>query len=252
MVYIKGQNSWDGTGLDFSMDFQVVKEAVALLRSRNICVMLSVGGATYWTSDRELQQVDIRNLVADLGLNGVDIDFEVPGQPQRLTSICKMMRDALPKECYLSMAGWSTGAFISDGTYSGSALDALANAPLDVVNIMAYDAGDSYDAQAAWQAYKYKFKGALCLGFEIGTQGWGGHLLTAAEVTKNVTFVKQHCSDEDGIFVWNAKSQGIPNVKDVIATCVDVFRKPIIPSPSPGPPLAYSLTCPVCLTVYTK
>jgi chitinase len=244
MSYTKGQNSWGGTGLDFSMDFQIVKEAVALLRSRNICVMLSVGGGSYWSGDREFKTQAVADLVEDLGLNGVDIDYEVSGSGATLTAVIKQMRLVLPEKCYISMAAWSTGAFGNDGIYSGSAVDACKNAPVDVVNIMAYDAGDSYDAREAWKAYKKIFGGALLLGFEVGDQSWGGHLLSEEEVFRNATFVKENCTDQDGIFVWNEKSLGKPNPLDIITACTDVFAKPVILQPPPI--VSASILCPVC------
>lgn len=172
LIYKKGQNSFAGTGLDFSMEFQIVKEAIALLRSRNICVMLSVGGATYWSSPKIVNQQGLVDLVGDLGCNGIDIDYESTGDGKALTDIIKSVKNFLPNEHYLSMAGWSTGAYTPDGQYAGSAIDACKNAPLDLVNIMAYDAGPSYNPQEAWDAYKKVFKGALMMGFETGTQGW--------------------------------------------------------------------------------
>ena len=45
--YKKGSNSFTGTGLQFSSDFNVIKKAINLLKSRGCIVMLSVGGATY-------------------------------------------------------------------------------------------------------------------------------------------------------------------------------------------------------------
>lgn len=171
LSYTLGQNSFVGTGLDFSMDFQVVKGAIAYLRSLNICVMLAVGGATYWSSEKNFYPKSIAELVQDLGCNGVDIDYEAPGTGENITRMISVLRKVLPSDNYISMAGWSTGAYESDGMYAGSAIHACMNAPLDLVNIMAYDAGPEYSPSKAWTAYKKVFKGALMLGFEVGQQG---------------------------------------------------------------------------------
>lgn len=250
MVYRKGQNTFQGTGLDFSMDFQIVKEAIALLRSRNICVMLSVGGATYWSSQKQLNTVDIANLVSDLGCNGVDVDYEAPGDGKILTEAIKMVRKDLPKECYVSMAAWSTGAYDSDGHYSGSAIDACKNAPLDLVNIMAYDAGESYSPKQAWLAYKKIFSGALMMGFEVGQQGWGGYLLTQQDVEEDGKFLKDNCTDEDGAFVWCDKKEGNPSPQNVISTLVSIFTTS--GSDNNPPSSSKSITCPVCNTKFTS
>lgn len=250
LVYKKGQNSFQGTGLDFSMDFQIVKEAIALLRSRNICVMLSVGGATYWSSQKQLNTLDIANLVEDLGCNGVDVDYEAPGDGKILTAAIKAVKKDLPKDCYLSMAAWSTGAYASDGHYAGSAIDACKNAPLDLINIMAYDAGASYNPQDAWMAYKKIFSGALMMGFEVGQQGWGNYLLTEQDVKDDGKFVRDNCTNEDGAFVWCDKKEGNPSPQNVINTLVSIFNGPGTPS-NPNTSVK-SIVCPVCSTKFTS
>ena len=161
-----------------------------------------------------------------------------------------MVRKDLPKECYVSMAAWSTGAYVSDGHYAGSAIDACMNAPLDLVNIMAYDAGASYNPQEAWLAYKKIFSGALMMGFEVGPQGWGNYLLTEQDVEEDGKFVKDNGTAEDGAFVWSDKKEGNPSPKNVVAKLVSIFSNP---RSSPNPlPSGNFIVCPVCSTKFTS
>ena len=74
--YIKGSNILAGTGLDFSSDFNVVKEAISILKKKGIIVMLSVGGATY--NFNNINYDNIFNLMLDIGADGIDIDWEDP------------------------------------------------------------------------------------------------------------------------------------------------------------------------------
>jgi|DEB19_MinimDraft_2_1074335.scaffolds.fasta_scaffold00286_12 hypothetical protein len=253
LSYTLGQNSFAGTGLDFSMEFQVVKGAIAMLRSMNICVMLAVGGATYWSTEKNFYPRDIVDLVKDLGCNGVDIDYEAPGNGENITRMITVLREVLPRDHYISMAGWSTGAYESDGRYAGSAIHACLNAPLDLVNIMAYDAGPEYNPIKAWNAYKKVFKGALMLGFEVGQQGWGGYLLKAEDVVRDTAFIKVNGTVEDGIFVWCDKKEGNPSPKDVIDRAVATFAGPVDDPGEPAPPNgSFSIVCPVCDTTFTS
>jgi hypothetical protein len=52
IAYVKNSNSFQGTGIGFSATFDAVKEAVKLLKAKNVKVLLAVGGATYnnWTA----------------------------------------------------------------------------------------------------------------------------------------------------------------------------------------------------------
>ncbi|KAJ3336613.1 hypothetical protein HDU91_001725, partial [Kappamyces sp. JEL0680] len=72
---------------------------------------------------------------------------------------------------------------------------------LDGINIMAYDAGSSYDALAAFDAYRSIYPaGWISLGFQVGAQGWGGHLLGEQELHNGLVHVKK--DGHAGIFVW--------------------------------------------------
>jgi len=110
--YEKNSKKWIGTGLDFSSEFQIIKEAIEKLKERGVIVMLSVGGATF-TFD-VFNPVNISNLVIDLGCDGVDLDWEdVQGftASSKLGKIIQDMKEHLPNESLLSLAAFSTGAY---------------------------------------------------------------------------------------------------------------------------------------------
>ena len=121
-----GGVTFAGTGLDFSSDPQVVKESIAILKSKNpnTKVLLSVGGATYsdWTN---LNPAAVATFVSTFGLDGVDVDFEpqgalcrsVNGQITCATDALYIasvqgLRNALPADKMLTAAVWSIGAYV--------------------------------------------------------------------------------------------------------------------------------------------
>ncbi|MGK7868368.1 glycosyl hydrolase family 18 protein [Falsiroseomonas sp. E2-1-a20] len=181
-----------GTGLGFPFAGAVARDAVAALRLRSprTKVLLSVGGATYpnWPA---LDVAAVARLVRDLGLDGVDVDFEPPDPACRLSAgrircasdarfiaIVEAFRLALPRPALLTVALWSVGAY-GEGAwrdarpgspYTGMAL-ALLRSPaareIDLVSIMAYDAGPRYDPAEAFGAYRAVFPGPLLLGVSV-------------------------------------------------------------------------------------
>jgi hypothetical protein len=181
-----------GTGLGFPFGGGVARDAVAALRRRlpQTRVLLSLGGATYPNWDA-LDVAAVARLVRDLGLDGADVDFE-PRDPDcrrasgrircasdtRFIAIVAALRQALPRPAMLAVAGWSVGAF-GEGAWrearpasahTGSAL-ALLRSPaardIDLVSIMAYDAGPGLDPAEAFRAYRAIFPGPLLLGVSV-------------------------------------------------------------------------------------
>ena len=45
-TYVSGQNTFSGTGLSFSYDWKVLREAIRIVKQKGIVVMLSVGGGS--------------------------------------------------------------------------------------------------------------------------------------------------------------------------------------------------------------
>ena len=252
--YKKGSCKWDGTGFNFSGSFDVVKKSIEVLKKKNIIVMLSVGGGSYWNGVKPFNAQNCVDLMNDLGCDGIDIDWE--GHADRdyeLTDCIKNLKPLMGSK-KISFAGFSTGAYGKDGdTYKGSAIDAMTKqgSNVDWINIMAYDAGKNFNPLGAFAAYQVYFKGPLLLGFQPGKQGWGDAILTAQEVTKNCEIVKAH-NNKHGIFIWAyyKKSTNELTVQKILDISSTIFSQPSPPSPSdPEPPkkkYKAMLTCPTC------
>lgn len=182
-----------GTGLQYPYSGKVLRDSVRLLRQRQpgTRILLSVGGATY-TNWHRLNEAALARLVADLALDGLDIDFEPtePGcRPEAggrircasdalFRTVVARLRAALPRPAILAISGWSVGAY-GEGRhddarprspYTGMALS-LLRAPeaqaLDLVSIMAYDAGESFEPWRAFEAYRQHWPGPLLMGLRV-------------------------------------------------------------------------------------
>ncbi len=245
--YQSGSFTLSGTGLDFSSDFSVVKGAINILHQKGVIVMLSVGGATYPFTN--FNPHGVANLMNDLGADGIDIDFEETNGT-KLPDIIRQTRSAIGSGKLLSIAGFSVGAY-GEGVYvnsqpAGSAytgvnlplLKSDAKGQVDFINIMSYDASNSYNPIEAYQAYRSYFSGPLLIGFEVPPEAWGGHVLTIDEVNKIKGNVKNAA---DGFFVWSYQKPGSPSCSDIINAVVgstNVVNPPIVvsqPSVTPQP-----------------
>jgi hypothetical protein len=233
--YEKNSNKWIGTGLDFSSNFQVIQEAIKKLKERGVIVMLSVGGATF-TFD-VFKPKNIADLVEDLGCDGVDLDWEdVQGlmASSKLGEIIKNMKENLPNGLLLSLAAFSTGAYGSNefenalptSPNNGMCIEGIQNNGhlLDWINIMSYDAGNSYEPLTAFKAYRKYFSGPLMLGFEVPPEAWGGHSTTLEEVEKYVNCILDDEGNNNGVFIWSYKKSGKPSCSDIINECLEVFK----------------------------
>jgi chitinase len=206
-TYTKGSLSFDGTGLQFYVPqpSATVKSAIAELKSRqpNTRVFLSVGGGTI-SSWSTLSTTCIKDLVDDFGFDGVDIDFEATGDtPCQIisggvscptdalsVSIATKLRAALPKGQYLlstatfSVGMYGEGAFVNSkpfgSAYMGGNLalaKSTAGQSLDLINIMAYDAGNiattGFDYAESYRAHKVWWRTqAIAIGVEIPPEAW--------------------------------------------------------------------------------
>lgn len=242
-TYRLGQLSFANTGLDFSLDFLVVKKAIQLLQAKNIKVMLAVGGASY-TWDQYRPQA-ISDLVADLGCDGIDIDWEPAKGIQsaaQLPVLIQQTRGYNPSK-KISLAGFSTGCFEPNGdTFRGMNIAGLTQQGtlLDWVNIMAYDAGQGFDVIACYESYRKYFKKELCVGFEVGPQGWGDALLSLEDVTKVCNYIK---GNKDGCFVWAWFKSGNPSTKQVLDKAASIL--------SASTPKQSKCPCPNCGYILT-
>ncbi|WP_438422665.1 Ig-like domain-containing protein [Aquimarina macrocephali] len=110
--YQKGTLDITNTGIQTPYGGDTLKESVAALKSKGIKVILSVGGETYWGTDAayDINYQQIKDLVDDMGFEGIDWDFEpngsfaTIGEPinvQRFIDFFTNSRAIMPKGQYL-------------------------------------------------------------------------------------------------------------------------------------------------------
>lgn len=205
--YTKG--SFDGTGLSFSSHFDVVSQACESLKETKT-VMLSVGGGTYhgWSS---LNVEAICSLADDLHCKGIDIDWE-PQDGAASASEMSVIIDRFREHYtgYLSFATAHVGAYGHElftksqpiSSYTGVNYPGLKQSghKLDWINVMAYDAGPTFDPLECYDSYKSIFSKKIYMGIEIGDQAWGGVVTTMEDVKSLYDHVKVL---NDGLFVWS-------------------------------------------------
>lgn len=233
MKYAQGSNSFSGTGLQFSSDFSVVKEAIKIAHEKNPDqkFLLSIGGATYPFSN-----VNYKGVVAlmnDLGLDGVDIDYEnspsctgvdteklLCSTDSSIITIINSFKSLMPEGKLLTAAVFSVGAygtikfptskFAPASSHSGMWVNPLLNAgnKLDEIFVMSYDASPAYNPNDAFDAYKSIFSGKIHLGLEVPPEAWGGYVLTVDDALKFANHVKDNAGA--GVFIWSLQkgSQG--------------------------------------------
>ena len=245
--YIKGSNTFSGTGLDFSSDFTIVKESIKLLKAKGVIVMLSVGGATYHFNDTFIPKsvIDFAN---DLGVDGIDIDWEPTtgaSEANQLGSIINKIRTNYPSGL-LSMAAFSVGAygqgdFINSqpsGQYTSMCIPGLKSNghQLDFINIMSYDAGNAYNPIEAFKSYRSYYKGPLLIGAEVPPEAWGGNVITLDKVNTYSKYTLTDNNPLNGLFVWSYQKQGKPSSIDIISSAFNIFNLSKIPTPSQPTP----------------
>ncbi len=259
--YKLGSNKWDGTGLNFSLDFGIIQQTIAMLRARGVTVMLSVGGGSYWSVPKQITAQQIHalwDLCLDLGCDGLDIDWEV-GVSDSVNAIgfFKGVNAGRPVGRKISFAGFSTGAnpksTNSGDPYSGMNLDILTQCRfVDWVNCMEYDAGKDFDTKASFLNYRKVYSGPLNFGFEIGIQGWGDAILQKEDVQVACSLLT---GTLDGIFIWAYYSKSGPGIS--VGDCIDlsssIINKPVVTVPTKPPasltwscPSSVSIMCPKC------
>jgi len=216
-------------GIDLPYDGNEAKTAIALLKAKNpeTKVLISVGGASYTGWDK-FNEAGVAKLVKDLGLDGVDIDYEpencnciqhdgdvsCPTDPQYI-DVIQRMRKALPRPYILSIAGWSDGAY-GQGDFqndqpqdeftglAGKMLRKTVSA-LDMIHIMSYDAGTDLDPKRAYWAYKSLFSGKVTIGIEIPPEAWGDHRYTMSQVYDLCDFANDN--DGAGLMLWSLQQK---------------------------------------------
>lgn len=206
-----------GTGLQFPYSGQVLKGAIAELRHRHpaMKVLVSVGGWGHFGWDR--RNFDgLARLVKDLGADGVDLDYETAdagcartgdgriacADDARSIAVLEDLRRALPRPYTVTVAGWSVGAYGEGafaaaepryGPYVGMMLAMLrapAAAGIDLVSVMAYDAGPRFRPEEAFRAYRHYWKGPLALGIQVLPPTAGGERFTIARTARVLSAVQ--------------------------------------------------------------
>ncbi|QRM34286.1 hypothetical protein JO965_34200 (plasmid) [Microvirga sp. VF16] len=214
--------TWKGTGLEFSAPPDKVKEEVALLKATGAKVILSVGGASYggWSTlaaeaGHDNQQIKnaLTQIVRDLGLDGLDVDYERHAADaatvEEYTRVIQALReavDAARPDGILALAASPTGSDYTaatgdegTGRRSGSGGSAgrermtfrrtVPSGPhagrtvgelVDLLNIMAYDSGSNfYDQAVAYEQYRaiMPARTVVTIGMISGKHAWGDSIL---------------------------------------------------------------------------
>ena len=249
-TYWSGQNTFAGTGLDFSSDFNVVKGSIKLLQNKGIIVILSVGGATYPFDTFNTD--NITYLCKDLGCNGIDVDWEDPAGnlgAAKFGPILQKMRKSLGNELFMCSAAFSVGAYGQDeftnsppaSNHTGMCIPGLkmAGDTLDWINIMSYDASPAFSPITSFDAYRKYYKGPLMIGCEVPPEAWGGNIVTLDNVKSYAQYTMTK-GPSNGIFVWSYQKQGYPSCADILKTASSVYKNinSTIPVITPSAPVA--------------
>jgi hypothetical protein len=206
--------SWTGTGLQFAASPNEVRGQIEALHARGIRVLLTVGGAKYlnWAplaaeaSKAGNITAALKTFVADIGFDGLDVDYETegadPAQISEYAAVITALRNAAGPDRMLALAAWSTGADCTPATGTQACGGKLSILPgrsgrerlvfrdtallnkINMISVMSYDAGyETFDAVRAWSLYRDLVPTTITvnIGFEIAPEGWGGAKLVASE-----------------------------------------------------------------------
>jgi hypothetical protein len=239
--YKKSQGTWAGTGLDFSVDFQVIRQAIQILKKKGIKVLLAVGGASYGFD--VFNHKSVAELMYDLELDGIDIDWEpVEGvaDAAKFGPILEQAKQYCVSGQLLTAAVFGYGALPPQqgDLYRGVNLEGLKSHGhlLDMISIMAYDGGKEFDVIKSYTSYQ-QFKRKILLGFQVGTQGWGDAYLSLDDVKHICSHIQPF---GDGCFVWAFFKSGKPTCLEVVTTASQILDVDHPPKPEK------SFDCPHC------
>ncbi|MEJ6480378.1 glycosyl hydrolase family 18 protein [Nostoc punctiforme UO1] len=229
-TYTKGSYNFAGTGLKFSADGKVVKDAITLLKTYNTKtkVLVAVGGQA-GTNFAQMNPQAIANIVKDFGFDGVDIDYE-PTNVKCLSSngkvsctsdaefrcVVRQIRQVLPEHYLVTVAVWSIGAYGEgqwanaqpQGENTGMTLNLLRSPEgkmIDQLHIISYNAGTTYNLQETLAAYQNYFKGKVVMGVQVPPEAWGGNVYTLAKVRDVAQIVINR--NAAGLMLWSLQKQ---------------------------------------------
>jgi hypothetical protein len=229
--------SLQGTGLQVPFDSAVLAQAIAKAKTRNprLKVLLAVGGSSYSAGWSAFAAAPLAQLVNTLGADGVDLDFE-PADPQcrpqmiggassvvcatdgKWAEFITKTRAVLPRPALLTLPAWSVGAYGQkgfeheqpSGRYTGSMLwlQRLPEArELDLIAIMAYDAGPSFDPGRALAAYQAIAPTRVLLGVEVPPDANGGATYSVERMKK---YAAQQAGQKQGGIMLYSLTRGAP------------------------------------------
>jgi chitinase len=208
-----GDLDLSNTGLEVPYSGSVLKSSLTALKTRNpgVRILISIGGETY-TNWHKFDGEAIKRFVRDFEFDGIDLDFEPPSpncqnrsgrvsceSDSALFEAVKSARSALPRPYVLWLTATNTGAYgegawrsqppvgsPSYGAFVPLLRDRSYSAMLDVINIMAYDAGPTFRPLEAYAAYRSYFPGSILIGVTSPPEAWGGHEYSIAEAVDTV------------------------------------------------------------------
>ena len=94
LTYTKGSYDLSATGIQVPYDGNTLKLVVAAAKQKGLKIILSVGGETYWydNSAYNINYQQIKDLVDDMGFEGIDWDFEPNGSFAEIGSTVNVNR----------------------------------------------------------------------------------------------------------------------------------------------------------------
>ena len=145
-------------------------------------------------------------------LDGIDIDYEAP-EPNGdvLNSVTEKLRNALPDNKELTLAAMHVSAYGRDewvhsqptnSVWTGFLHEILpALTRVNMINVMSYDAGISYDAKEAYNAFSFYYNGVIAMGMQVPPEAWGSHIWTVDKVNAVAEQLLQ--TQKDGFMLWS-------------------------------------------------
>lgn len=198
------------------VDTERVKKIIHFFQKKNKKVLLSIGGedVILWnldTIDIALFCDEIKKIVDEYHLNGIDIDYELTQNRDKLPLFITTLRNLLPKDKYLiTYAGFSIGAYGIEGhehhewdhyPTKGSDIAILKEIrnEVDWVSIMSYNAffptiQPPYRPEEALLAFQVLMgdKSKVLLGIMLGKQDSPKEfVVTSKQVRAWIEFVKK-------------------------------------------------------------
>ena len=151
-------------------------------------------------------------------------------------------RSALPRPYVLWLTATNTGAYgegawraqpptgsPSYGAFVPLLRDRSYSAMLDVINIMAYDAGPTFRPLEAYAAYRSYFPGSILIGLTSPPEAWGGHEYSIAEAVGTIKAAMERGAEGAVVFAIGKPPPGHPSpatpaVEDMITAVIQTVR----------------------------